>query len=152
MTRSTSSTPPASAPTNRATPSWVDPDPAERTMTPIVPRWEWRTFGDQFGDVDDSLGTPSRDIEESRELYLLSATGENVKVRGDLLDVKVLREVDNLGLQRWEPVVKAPFPLVPADVAAAFDGLHQPVPNLGREMYTLDQFVAELIAPSAEVR
>ena len=116
-------------------------------------RWEWRTFGDHFGHVNDQLeALPSRGEEQSDELYFLSPTGENVKVRGGLLDIKVLREVDGVGLQRWEPVVKAPFPLTGADVAAAFEGLRQPVPKLGREVYTLEQFVAELVEPTPAIR
>ena len=75
-------------------------------------RWEWRTFGDHFGHVNDQLeALPSTGEEQSDEVYFLSPTGENVKVRGGLLDIKVLREVDSAGLQRWEPVVKALFPL-----------------------------------------
>ena len=41
--------------------------------------------------------------EESDELYLLSAAGANVKIRDGLMDVKLLREVDGDGLERWEP-------------------------------------------------
>ena len=119
----------------------------------IIPRWEWRTFGSDFGDSDESIeSTASSGVEESDELYLLSPDGENVKVRDGLLDIKVLREVDRAGLQRWEPVLKAPFPLSPADVAATFEALRQPHPPLSREAYTLEQFVAELIEPSPVLR
>ena len=41
------------------------------------------------------------------------------------MDVKVLRETDASGLQRWEPILKAPFPL---DDEAAPDGLPGPPP------------------------
>ena len=116
-------------------------------------RWEWRTFGDHFGHVNDQLeALPPSGEEQSDEVYFLSPTGENVKVRDGLLDIKVLREVDGVGLQRWEPVVKALFPLTGADVAAAFEGLRQPVPKLGREVYTLEQFVAELVEPTPAIR
>ena len=121
-------------------------------MSPAGSRWEWRTFGRRFEGIDDRLGTPSGDTEETEELYFLSPTGANVKVRGDLLDIKVLREVDRVGLERWEPVVKAPFPLTEADVAAAFEGLRQPVPTLARDAYTVEQFVTELVDPSPTIR
>ena len=64
-------------------------------MTPIVPRWEWRTFGRQFGAAEAHFAalTPTG-VQESDELYLLSGAGDNVKVRADLMDIKVLREVD----------------------------------------------------------
>ena len=53
---------------------------------------------------------------ESDERYLLAGVDRNVKIRDDLLDVKVLREVDAKGLERWEPVMKADFPLAAPDV------------------------------------
>ena len=51
------------------------------------------------------------------ELYLLSAAERNVKVRDGLLDIKLLREVDADGLERWEPVMKRGFPLSAAEVS-----------------------------------
>ena len=47
----------------------------------------------------------------------------SVKVRAGLLDLKVLRHVDDAGLQLWVPTVKAPFPADEAAVAMAFDAL-----------------------------
>jgi exopolyphosphatase/guanosine-5'-triphosphate,3'-diphosphate pyrophosphatase len=122
-------------------------------MTPIVSRWEWRTFGGDFGAVHEHLETlSSSGVDDSEELYVLSSGGENVKVRDDLLDIKVLREVDRAGLERWEPVGKAGFPISAEDVALAFEALRQPHPTLGREAYTLDQFVVELIEPAPMIR
>jgi exopolyphosphatase / guanosine-5'-triphosphate,3'-diphosphate pyrophosphatase len=118
-----------------------------------VSRWEWRTFGDNFAHVEHQLearGTSS--VEHSAELYLVSPAGENVKVRDDVLDIKVLREIDSVGLQRWEPLVKAPFPLTAADVAVAFELLREPAPELEREEYTVEQLVAELVEPTPTIR
>ena len=115
-------------------------------------RWEWRTFGADLLDAGLDLGTPTADAEHSDELYLLSPTGENVKVRDGLLDIKVLREIDSTGLQRWEPLVKAPFPLTSADVAVAFENLRQDLPTLDRDRYALEEFVDELLAPSPAIR
>ena len=36
-------------------------------------------------------------MEESDETYLLSSEGDTVKVRDGLMDIKVLREVDEFG-------------------------------------------------------
>jgi exopolyphosphatase/guanosine-5'-triphosphate,3'-diphosphate pyrophosphatase len=60
-------------------------------MATIIPRWEWRTFGARFGAADDAFAamTPTG-VQESDELYLLSGAGDNVKVRDDLMDIKVL--------------------------------------------------------------
>ena len=80
-------------------------------MATIIPRWEWRVFGDGFGAAEAAFAalTPGP-VEESDELYLLSAAGRNVKVRDGLMDIKFLREVDADGLERWEPVMKAGLP------------------------------------------
>src|SRR6266487_5161794 len=119
----------------------------------IIPRWEWRIFGADFGAAEAALAasTPGR-VEESDELYLLSAAGANVKVRYDLIDIKLLREVDAAGLERWEPVMKAGFPLPAAEVARVFDALGVVPPLLTRDAYTLEQFLAGLVEPSDAVR
>src|SRR5215218_2317279 len=95
--------------------------------------------------------TPTR-VEESDELYLLSAAGANVKVRDGLMDIKLLREVDGDGLERWEPVMKQGFPLPAADAARVFEALAVVPPALGRDAYSLEQFLAELVEPSGAVR
>jgi exopolyphosphatase/guanosine-5'-triphosphate,3'-diphosphate pyrophosphatase len=131
-----------------------DQKPApEQGGSPITPRWEWRTFGESFGGAEAVLSDlKPTDDAESDELYLLSEHGDNVKVRDDLLDIKVLRQVDRRGLERWEPVMKAPFPLDAATVTRVFEALHEPVPVLARSSYELDDLVMELIEPNPRVR
>ena len=109
----------------------------------IVPRWEWRTFGEQFGDADRRLAPlASGPAEVSDELYLLGhGTEASVKVRDRLMDVKRLECVDEHGLEQWRPVMKAPFPLRKADVAVVLDALGAAA-ELERPEYTLAQFVA----------
>src|SRR5262245_44661504 len=111
-------------------------------MAAIVPRWEWRTFGSRFGVADGRFAelTPTG-VQESDELYVLGASTDNVKIRDDLMDIKVLREVDAAGLERWEPVMKKGFPLPKADVTSVFAALEVATPALTRDAYTLDQFV-----------
>ena len=118
-------------------------------MTTIIPRWEWRTFGQHFGAAEDAFAalTPTG-VQESDELYLLSGAGDNVKVRDDLMDIKILVEVDADGLEQWRPVLKAGFPLAATEVGRVFDALRLATPPLTREAYTLDQFAAELAVPS----
>jgi exopolyphosphatase / guanosine-5'-triphosphate,3'-diphosphate pyrophosphatase len=62
----------------------------------IVPRWEWRTFGDRFEKAEKRLAElGSERVGESDELYLLSLKSDaSVKVRDALMDVKQLRHVD----------------------------------------------------------
>jgi exopolyphosphatase/guanosine-5'-triphosphate,3'-diphosphate pyrophosphatase len=43
----------------------------------IVPRWEWRTFGDRFGSAEEHFAalSPER-VQESDEVYVLSTQGD----------------------------------------------------------------------------
>ena len=55
------------------------------------------------------------------------------------MDIKVLREVDADGLERWEPVMKPGFPLPAADgVQRCFEALGVAPPPRTRAAYTLD--------------
>src|SRR5262245_19034059 len=122
-------------------------------MATIIPRWEWRTFGTHFGIADGRFAklTPT-DIQESDELYFLGGAGENAKIRDELVDIKVLREVDAEGLERWEPVMKKGFPLPAADVVKLFTLLHLPPPALAGDAYTLDQLLEKLVLPTGALR
>jgi exopolyphosphatase/guanosine-5'-triphosphate,3'-diphosphate pyrophosphatase len=119
----------------------------------VVPRWEWRTFGQSFGTAQETFGAlPPERVEESEELYLLSnALDENVKVRDGLLDVKHLEQVSPDGLEQWLPVMKASFPLAATDVASVLQRLAVSAAPLSRDAYTLDELLAELVYPSREL-
>jgi exopolyphosphatase/guanosine-5'-triphosphate,3'-diphosphate pyrophosphatase len=122
-------------------------------MTEIVPRWEWRWFGHRFGRAESRLATLTPGtVQESSETYLLSGTGDNVKVRDALMDIKVLRETRRDGLEQWTPVMKAGFPLPAAEVAKVFAALRLDPPPLRRASYDLEQFIAELAVPSGRIR
>jgi exopolyphosphatase / guanosine-5'-triphosphate,3'-diphosphate pyrophosphatase len=120
----------------------------------IVPRWEWRTFGDHFDAADERLAAREPDrTQESDEVYLLSALGDaSIKIRDDLMDVKHRQQVDEYGLELWMPVMKASFPLAASDAASVFEALNVPVPNLARARYTLPELEDELIAPNPDLR
>src|SRR3954470_13820763 len=75
-------------------------------------RWEWRTFGERFGGTIAAFESlTATGTQESDEVYLLVGDAQNVKIRDGLVDIKLLREVDVNGLQRWEPVLKVALPL-----------------------------------------
>jgi exopolyphosphatase / guanosine-5'-triphosphate,3'-diphosphate pyrophosphatase len=119
----------------------------------IVPRWEWRTFGERFGEADGRFGAlaPER-AEESDEIYLLSAGSDaSVKVREGLMDVKELQDVNEDGLEQWKPVLKAAFPLPASDVARVAEALAVTVPALARAEYGLEDLVEEVVGPSDEL-
>ena len=122
-------------------------------MDKIIPRWEWRSFGRSFGVAEARLAalTPEA-VQESDEVYLLSGAGDNVKVRADLMDIKVLREVNADGLEQWTPVMKAGFPLPSAEVAKVFESLQLPVPALSRASYTLGEFIEAFARPGGVIR
>jgi exopolyphosphatase/guanosine-5'-triphosphate,3'-diphosphate pyrophosphatase len=119
----------------------------------IVPRWEWRTFGETFGDAEERLGalTPTR-VDDSDELYIVSSRGEgSVKVRGGELDVKRLEQVNGDGLEQWKPVAKAEFPIAAADVGTLLAALDVAVPPLRRDAYELDELVEEVVSPNGDL-
>ena len=122
-------------------------------MAEIRPRWEWRSFGQRFGNAEARLAklTPGG-VQESDEVYLLSGAGDNVKVRDKLMDIKVLREVDEYGLEQWTPVMKAEFPLSAATAAEVLAALRLPAPALSRTQYTQDEFTSAFAAPGSPIR
>ena len=120
----------------------------------IVPRWEWRTFGDDFGAADRwfAANAPER-VQESDETYLLSLESDaSVKVRDRLMDVKLLEAVDGDGLEQWKPVMKVELPLAVDGVREVFDALAVPAPPLVRDEYTVEQLVGELVDPDSRLR
>ncbi|HSE96535.1 MAG TPA: Ppx/GppA family phosphatase, partial [Methylomirabilota bacterium] len=122
-------------------------------MAEVTPRWEWRSFGQRFGEAAEHLAAiPPDSVQESDETYLLSGTGENVKVRDGLMDIKVLLEVNADGLERWNPALKAGFPLAAADATKVLASLHVPVPPLSGATLTLDDFLDRFAGPGGPIR
>jgi exopolyphosphatase / guanosine-5'-triphosphate,3'-diphosphate pyrophosphatase len=123
-------------------------------MENIIPRWEWRTFGESFGEADDRFAAlEPGGVQESDEIYFLSPAGDqNVKVRDRLMDIKTLEQVNPDGLEQWKPVMKGTFPLPAAEVKKVFDALDVAPPSLARADYTLEQFVKELAEPGQRLR
>ena len=64
-------------------------------------------------------------------------------MRGGLLDLKKLQTIDEDGLEQWEPILKAAFPVAATDLQSVLAALaveHQ----LERAEYTLEQLLGEL--------
>ena len=120
----------------------------------IVPRWEWRTFGAEFGHAEQVLADHTADeVKDSDEVYLVSVhANTSVKLRDELVDVKHLVQVDDDGLELWKPVLKAAFPLTADQTALVLATLGVVAPALGRPTYTLEQFRDELVATNADLR
>ena len=104
----------------------------------VVPRWEWRTFADDLALVDPSNELSPSEVRESDEVYALPRAPASVKFRDDVVDVKVLEQVDEAGLEQWRPVLKAALPLSADDVGVLLDALDvAPLPQLDRPSYGL---------------
>lgn len=119
----------------------------------VVPRWEWRTFGD-LENVNEFLAALlAQPAAESEETYLLSRySNASVKVRDGLLDTKALRQVTGTGLELWVPTMKAGFPLDGAALAATFDALGLPPSRTPEGGVSADVLLEELLAPRDELR
>ena len=122
-------------------------------MTTIIPRWEWRTFGARVKRAEAAFADlEPKDVQESDEVYLLTETGSNVKIRGGLLDIKVLQKVNDAGLEQWMPVMKEGFPLSAVTVGEVFKAMDVSMPPFDRSDYTLNQFLDDLVGSHPAVR
>jgi exopolyphosphatase/guanosine-5'-triphosphate,3'-diphosphate pyrophosphatase len=118
----------------------------------VVPRWEWRTFGASVDAIEASLpGVFDGDTHVSEERYFIGPGEGSVKIRDDLIDVKVLRNVDVDGLERWEPVLKTGLPLAADEAGVLFDALGIDVSGLEPGTYSLDDVRARFDGAVREV-
>ena len=121
-------------------------------MTEVVPRWEWRSFGDDLEEAGRRLAAATRGrVGERDEVYVLSRNAwPSVKLREGVLDVKVLEDVGLDGIERWRPTLKLSEPFSAADVAELLRLLG--VEDLpARPEYTFAQLLDEVVGPSPEL-
>ena len=122
----------------------------ELLMSKIIPRWEWRTFGQEFGESEQKIKLyKEQGFKKSEEKYILSRLScENVKIRNDLIDIKSLKQVNSDKLEQWYPAMKEGFPISTEKLEVLYrEFLKVPLPEFKRDTYTYDQFLDELIAP-----
>lgn len=112
------------------------------------PRWEWRTFGDRVAGIEAKIELNAQIASrQSDEIYLLNpATPHSAKVRGGVLEVKRLLQVDTNGLEQWSPVFKAPFPLSAQMARSAFAALELQPPAILPGICSLDEFLVEVVS------
>jgi exopolyphosphatase / guanosine-5'-triphosphate,3'-diphosphate pyrophosphatase len=122
-------------------------------MDHIVPRWEWRTFGQTFGEAESRFAALAAEkVQNSDEVYLLATGSEaNAKIRDKLLDIKILERVDPHGLEHWRPALKEPFPLGAAATDQLRAALGLEARALAADRLTLDQLLAKLARPAGPV-
>jgi exopolyphosphatase/guanosine-5'-triphosphate,3'-diphosphate pyrophosphatase len=75
-----------------------------------------------------------------------------VKVRDELMDIKQLQQVSDDGLEQWAPVLKAPFPLSPADMGVLTAALGDVAPSLAGEAFSLEALLQAVVDPNPELR
>ena len=123
-------------------------------MSVIVPRWEWRAFGSEFGSADKVFSALEPElVQESDETYLLSPGADAaVKIRAGLMDIKLLEQVDEAGLQRWRPAMKETFPLPPDEAVKVCAALGVDAPPPAVDAFGMDEFLKLLAAPERGVR
>jgi exopolyphosphatase/guanosine-5'-triphosphate,3'-diphosphate pyrophosphatase len=123
-------------------------------MDQIVPRWEWRTFGQDFGAAEQRFAALAAEgVQTSEEIYLVStASDANVKIRDDMVDIKLLERVDANGLEQWRPALKAPFPLADSALAQVRAALGLPAGPPQKGGQSLAGLLAAMASAGGRVR
>lgn len=124
-------------------------------MNEIKPRFEFRTFAQNFGMVETKMRKLSAldKIRESSEIYIMSAgnSENNTKIRDDLMDIKVFVKSEK-GLEQWNPRMKGSFPMKASEIAEkVFPAFGVETPEFKREEYNLAQFINEVIRPHKDL-
>lgn len=82
-------------------------------MDESPPRYEFRSFAQQFGRIEFELRdrASAPEIRESTEIYFVArASDVNVKLRGGMVDIKERIAVER-GLEQWRPALKLALPM-----------------------------------------
>ena len=119
----------------------------------IIPRWEWRTFGEEFGVAEENIKAHecTRALESS-EVYILSKkSGENIKVRDTLMDIKVLRNAEN-DLEQWFPIMKATFPIGAEEAAEVFKAAGVEVEVNKDDTWEYDAFISKMVDTNPDLK
>ncbi len=115
----------------------------------VVPRFEFRSFGRQFDEAAKRMARLSVPVPEklwerhSDEIYILSRTNDinNTKIRDGKMDIKTLVQTVN-GLEQWNPLMKAAFPISAAVLKnEVFPAFQVTIPEFTEEAYTYDAFI-----------
>ena len=124
-------------------------------MTDNKPRFEFRAFAQEFGIVERKMRalSPVEKIRESSEVYIMSRgnNNNNTKIRDQLMDIKVFVQ-EKEGLEQWDPRMKGSFPMDVGTIRdEVFPALSVEAPKLERNVYSLDQYLSEIIDPHPEL-
>jgi hypothetical protein len=76
---------------------------------------------------------------------LNSSTPYSAKIRGGVLEVRRLFQVDSNGLEQWSPAFKARFPLSAPTVQSALAALDLRPLTTPQGVHDLREFLAEVV-------
>lgn len=110
----------------------------------IIPRWEWRTFGENFGVSEEKIKAYELgNFKKSSEKYILSAnSNENCKVRDELMDIKSLQQINDDKLEQWYPTLKEGFPLSQETITMLCkDFFKVEVPAMDKDAYDFESYI-----------
>lgn len=123
------------------------------------PRFEFRTFGQQFDEAHYRMARLSVPVPEhvwerhSDEIYILSSTNDinNTKIRDGKMDIKTyVQTVD--GLEQWNPLMKGEFPIkasvLTEEVIPAFQ-VEMDLPD--KDEFSFDEFM-EMVDAHPELK
>ncbi|MCP4292269.1 MAG: hypothetical protein GY780_10610 [bacterium] len=114
------------------------------------PRFEFRTFGQDFSEQEFRMSRLSVPVPEkvwersSDEIYIMSRTNDNnnTKIRDGKMDIKTFITEDK-GLEQWNPLMKAEFPIPAATLKdEVYPAFQVETPNFEKDSYTLEEFLA----------
>ncbi len=114
------------------------------------PRFEFRSFGQNFDDAAFRMGRLSAPVPEkvwerfSDEIYITSATNDinNTKIRDGKMDIKTYVQTLD-GLEQWNPLMKGEFPISREVLEnEVFSAFQVDMPEFSQESYTTDEFLS----------
>jgi exopolyphosphatase/guanosine-5'-triphosphate,3'-diphosphate pyrophosphatase len=125
-------------------------------MEKIIPRWEWRTFGEDFSDNEEKIkqyGSSPRE-KSSSEIYILSQkSNDNTKIRDELMDIKTPIRIDKqTKLEQWTVLAKSDFPIHINDLALVYKAFGLKLPYLKKDEYSYQEYLNELIAKNTDLK
>lgn len=124
-------------------------------MRKIIPRWEWRTFGNKFGKGEENIKKYEiTRVKKSDEIYILSSkSNNNTKIRNELMDIKSLIRINKeTGLEQWTVLTKASFPIHINDIALVYKAFGLELPYLDKDEYSYTEYLEELIAKNSNLK
>lgn len=113
------------------------------------PRFEFRTFGQNFDNANKRMARLSAPIPEkvwerhSDEIYILSRKNDinNTKIRDGKMDIKTfVQSVD--GLEQWNPLMKGEFPISKTVLQQeVFPTFMVEMPKIEKDTVSYDEFL-----------